>query len=174
MKAAALALLALLGGCGRAGAPTAAASDAPANSAGARLEQAASAAGLVADPALSDPVGLYAAETDRLCIARGTARGNGVLSVGVVIDYGDGQGCVARGTARQSGAALRVDLGNGCTLAARFEGDRVQFPATVPSGCDAACNGRASLAAIDVARLSDSPGEAAALHDPAGRPMCAS
>ncbi len=139
--------------------------------AGARLEQAAVAAGLVVDPASQSIVGAWARDTDRACIVPGDGKGD---RFGVLIDYGLGQGCAASGTVRRSGDTLDVRLGEDCRLTARFDGTRVVFPTEVPPACDRRCTGRASLAALTVERQSESVSEALSLRTPGGRPLCAS
>ncbi|EZP56710.1 MULTISPECIES: hypothetical protein [Sphingomonas] len=158
---AALALAALLAGCGS---PTPTVTDTP----GSRLERAALRAGLVADPASGDPVGSWAAETDRLCIV---PQDGGALRIGAVIDYGEGQGCAAAGVARRRGSDLAIAFGP-CRFDARFEGDRIVFPAALPAGCDRYCTGRATLDALTVERLSASRAEAATLRTPSGKRLC--
>lgn len=133
---------------------------------GDRLEAAARRAGLIADASAS-PVGLYARENDRLCVTP-TATG---LRVGALVRFDDGQGCVARGSATRDGDRLRVSFG-ACRFDARFDGDRVVFPAALPPSCNASCTGRATLTALAVDRLSQSVAEAAALTDPHGAPLC--
>lgn len=151
----------LLAGCHR---------DQPAaDSAGARLEAAAVARGLAPDPSHASPVGSWASDTDHLCVVPAD-RG---LRIGAGIDYGDGQGCAASGTAERRGDQLRVSFG-ACRFNARFEGDRIAFPAELPPACDRACTGRASLAALAVERLSDSASEAATLRGPNGGLLCGS
>lgn len=131
---------------------------------GAALEQAAIARGVVRDPATAQPVGLYAREGDRLCV---TAQ-----RIGVFIDYGEAIGCSARGTYARDGERMRVDFGKDCAFDAAFDGDGVRFPGSLPTGCEAACRGRASLSGLQFDRLSESASEAAALRDPAGRGLC--
>ena len=132
----ALALALTLAACGRV-------ADQPAaETAGASLERAAMARGVVADPAKVDPVGLYGSESDRLCVV---PQGDG-YRVGASVDFGEGQGCVATGAATGR-KTLDVRFGEACRLTAAIEGDRVTFPATLPAGCDRFCTGRASLAA---------------------------
>lgn len=139
---------------------------------GARLEQAARAAGIVADPARASLIGSWARETDRVCAvpAEGTRPGREVR-LGVLIDYGEGQGCAASGIARQSGGKVAVAFG-ACRFDAQFDGDRLSFPAELPSACDALCTGRATLSAVSVERLSSSVSEAETLRTPAGRALC--
>lgn len=156
-----LALALVLAGCGRA-------ADRPdAGTAGAALERAAVARGVVADPARIDPVGLYASASDRLCVV---PRGDG-YRVGASVDFGEGQGCFATGTATgRSTLDIRFDAA--CRLTAAIEGDRVTFPATLPAGCDRFCTGRASLAALAADRISASAVEAASAATGDGKAMC--
>ncbi|MGI4730832.1 MAG: hypothetical protein ACRYFW_03660, partial [Janthinobacterium lividum] len=134
---------------------------------------AAIADGVIADPARADPVGLYARENDRMCVVPGES---GAYRVGVLVSFDDAPGCTARGSATRVGDRLDVALGEAgsCRFTARFEGDRIVFPAQLPDGCDRRCTGRASLAALAVDRLSDGVAEAGAQRDGAGRPLCAS
>src|SRR3546814_12786106 len=90
------------------------------------------------------------------------------------MDYGDGQDCTASGTARREGELLRVTLAgkDGCGFDARYEGDRIVLPGTLPKGCARYCTGRASLAGMEVDRLSDSAAEARAMRDAKGRLLC--
>lgn len=144
---------------------------APATAASA-LEAAAIQAGVIPDPDGTDPSGLYARETDRVCIVP-TAT---AYRVGVVVDYGDDQRCGGSGTATRVGETLHIELGDagGCSFDARFEGDRIVFPGRVPDACRQICERRASVAALDVARLSESVSEASTLRDTNGRLLCAS
>lgn len=135
------------------------------------LESAAIARGLVRDPDDSDIAGLYARDTDRLCIvAAGTS-----YRVGAFVDYGDGITCSGAGTVERSGDALRIALGAGdaaCRFDARFDGDTIRFPGAMPAACERQCAQRASYAGLEVARMSDSAAEAAAMRDAAGKRLC--
>lgn len=144
------------------------------DTAGDRLEAAAVARGVVADPARVDATGLYAAGEDRLCVVPRAAGAAG-YRIGMLVRYDEAQGCTARGTAERTGDRLDVELGGGageCRFAARFEGDRIVLPADLPPACDRVCTGRASLAALAVERLSDGAAEAAAQRDAGGHPLC--
>ena len=162
-RAIALALALLLGACGEGEAPIAA------TGAGAKLERAAVAAGLVPDPARASIVGAWVRDSDRVCVVPGEG---GRERIGVVIDYGEGNGCVASGTVRRSGDRLAVDLGT-CRIDARFDGERITFPAEIDPACERSCRGNASLAALAVERVSGSAAEAASLRAPSGRLLCA-
>ncbi|MBB3692910.1 hypothetical protein [Sphingomonas sp. BK580] len=153
----------LLAGCERAvPAPSANASD------GVALERAASAAGLIAAPARERPVGVFAAETARLCLV---PRRDGALRAGASLDYGAGQRCVARGDARAD-SALTVDWGGGCTVVLRYDRDALVFPTTLPAACDSRCTGRASMAGLRLERLSESVAEASRTRGADGRLLC--
>lgn len=141
-----------------------------ASSPGKRLEVAASAAGLVVDPATASEVGSWARDGDRLCVAPAT---DGNERIGALVEYGERQGCVAAGTVRRSDEQLDVAFGD-CKFAARFNGERIVFPATLPAACDRLCTGRASLAALSVTRVSSAASEARTLRSPQGKALCAS
>jgi hypothetical protein len=157
-------LVLLVGGCGDGGRPAAE------RSAGAQLEGAAVAAGLVADSASRSITGSWSRDTDRACIV--PTAGGKAIRIGVLIDYGEGQGCAGSGTVSRQGDTLDIRLGD-CRVAARFDGERIVFPAEVPSACDRLCTGHASLAAMTVERQSEAVSEAMSLRTPGGRILCA-
>lgn len=164
--ACALGVALFLAGCHR-GAPDPSAAPAPQG-----LEAAAIAAGVIPDPASTDLTGVYATGNDRICIVPNAQ----AYRIGVFVDYDETQNCGASGVVTRDGDTLRVTLGaegdSGCSLDARFEGDRIVFPARVPDRCQQACRGRASIAALDVMRLSESAAEAATVRDARGRLLC--
>jgi hypothetical protein len=135
---------------------------------GEKLEAAATAAGLVVDPATAPIAGSWARDNQRMCVVPA----GDALRVGALLDYGDGQGCAASGTAERRGERLRVRFGD-CRFEARFDGERIAFPAALPDACATLCTGRASLAAFAVDRLSTSISEAATLRAPSGQGLCA-
>lgn len=162
MRIALVALL-LLAGCAQEADVT--------NEGGAALERAAIAAGVVRDPQGTALAGLYARDTDQVCIV---AAGDG-YRIGASVDYGD-QGCSAAGRAVREGERLRITLDGaaGCSFEARLDGERIIFPGAVPAGCDVLCNGRASLAALEADLLSEAAAEAATMRDRRGRELCRS
>lgn len=139
------------------------------DTAGAQLEAAAERAGLVADPATVSLVGSWAQDTDRLCVT--PIRGDR-YRIGALIDYGEGQGCLASGTAERKGERVAVAFG-ACRFDARFDGERIVFPADLPTACDRLCTGHATLAALSVAQLSTAVSEAETLRSPSGKLLCA-
>ena len=135
--------------------------------AGDRLEAAAQDRGLVADPQGS-LVGAWGRDTDRVCVV---SAADGTSRIGALVDYGDGNACAARGTLERAGERVRVQLGE-CRFDARFDGDRLTFPAELPSACAQACTGRATLVALAVERLGSSMSEAATLRSADGQLLC--
>ncbi|WP_423602070.1 hypothetical protein [Sphingomonas sp. MS122] len=136
------------------------------------LESAAIERGLVRDPSDSDVTGLYARDTDRVCVIR---KGD-AYRIGAFVDYGDGLSCAGSGTATRAGETLSVRLegkgGIACAFDARFDGERITFPANVPAECARFCGPRASFAALDADRLSESAAEARALRSADGARLC--
>lgn len=139
------------------------------NSGGAALEEAAIAAGVVRDPDASALAGLYARDTDQVCIVAK----DGGYRIGASIDLGD-QGCSAAGTVTRSGGRLNVafDGAPGCAFEAQLDGDRIIFPATMPAGCERLCTDRASFAALEVDLLSEAVSEARSMRDRKDRELC--
>lgn len=160
----ALAALFLLGGCQGQSAPDAW----PTPSS---LEAAAIDAGIISDPANTDPTGLYARDRDKICVVPSAT----AFRVGLYVNYGDDYFCSGSGEATRAGETLHVELTSapGCSFDAKFDGDRIAIPGALPDACQKACSKRASLAGLTVERLSDSPSEAAALRDGRGRMLCA-
>ena len=76
----------------------------------------------------------------------------------------------------RSGETLAVTLtgknGVSCSFDARFDGEHIRFPATVPPECAKFCGPRASFAALDAERLSGSAAEARALRSAEGKRLC--
>ena len=160
-------VLLLIGGCQRDAVRHTTASAAPTG-----LEAAAIQAGVIADPGSTEITGLYARDTDRVCIVPSAT----AYRIGVSVDYGDQQRCSGSGAVSRVGETLHVELGTkgGCSFDARFEGDRLVLPGRLPLACQQLCEGRASIAALDVARLSESVSEASTLRDNKGRLLCSS
>ena len=165
MRRAGLVLLLLAAGCERQAPPEQRAAT-PVKG----LEAAAIQAGVIPDPNSTEIAGLYARETDRICIVP-TAT---AYRIGVVVDYGDQQRCGGSGSITRVGETLHIELGQkpGCGFDARFEGDRIVFPGRIPDACRQVCERRASIAALDVAKLSESVSEASTLRDARGRLLC--
>jgi len=167
VKRLALVALMLLTACSRGAAPA----ENKTGNAATGLEAAAIQAGVIPDPDDTDITGLYARDTDRVCIVPGAS----AYRIGVYVSYDERENCGGSGTATRVGQNVHVEMdgAEGCGFDARFEGDRLVFPARVPDGCQKICSHRASLAALDVDRLSESVSEAATLRDGKGRLLCA-
>lgn len=163
MKPAARALALLLAGCG--GQPTVGNE----SSAGAALERAARASGMVSDPSRIVPTGVYGSGEDKVCLV---PQGGNRYRIGASVDLGEQQRCAGRGTARGRNK-LDVRLADGCEFVASVDGDTIAFPAVLPGACDTMCEGRATLAALGAARLSDSVAEATRVVGSDGEPLCA-
>lgn len=135
------------------------------------LEKAAIERGLVRNPDDTEIAGLYARDTDRICIVPG----NVGYRIGAFVDYGDGITCSGTGTASRVGETLRIELGadNACGFDAKFDGEKITLPGALPEGCNKLCNRRASYAGLEVSRLSESAAEAAAMRDANGKRLCA-
>ena len=133
------------------------------------LETAAIQRGLLPDPVSADPVGLYARDTDRLCIVEG----KGGYRVGLTTDFGEGIACNGSAIGALSGDRVTLKFSEECQVEAAFRGDRITLPGKVPDGCKTLCRGRASLAGVDVSRLSNSGSEARAMRGANGKLLCA-
>jgi hypothetical protein len=135
------------------------------------LESAAIERGMVRDPRDTEIAGLYARDTDRVCIVPE----DGGYRIGAFVDYGDRITCSGKGTVSRVGEKLRIELGEGedrCGFDARFDGDKIYFPGNVPDACQKLCARRASYAGLEVARMSESVAEASAMRDSQGRQLC--
>ena len=134
------------------------------------LERAAIAAGVVRDPADTDLTGLYARETDKVCIVPDTVG----YRIGALVDYGERQSCAGAGRVTRSGETLHVEFDGapGCSIEARFDGERIDFPGRVPAACGKLCSARASFAALDAVLQSNAIAEARTLRDPRGKALC--
>lgn len=161
MRAVAASLLLLLAGCsGGQGGNAQAPQD---------LETAAIERGLVRDPDDSDLTGLYARDTDRICVVRSGSS----YRIGAYVDYGDRITCSGAGTVERRGETLRIALGkDGCSFDAQYDGDRIKFPGALPDACKKLCARRAAFTGLEAARLSESAAEAAAMRDASGRRLC--
>ena len=160
MRIAAAALL-MLAACGDGGGE---------ESAGARLEAAAIARGVIPDPESLKLVGAYGRGADRMCVIE---QGGG-LKMGVDVAYGGDLGCTARGTAKQDGEDIDITLdgAEGCRFTARFDGDELAFPGRLPDSCASFCDVPASLAGLTVDRLSDAASEVRAMRGQQGSLLC--
>jgi hypothetical protein len=136
------------------------------------LETAAIERGLVRNPSDTEIAGLYARDTDRICVVPDKQLG---YRIGAFVDYGDRITCSSTGTVSRVGETLHVELGgegDKCSFDARFDGEKISFPGALPDGCNKFCARRASFAGLEVTRLSESPAEAEAMRDANGKRLC--
>ena len=132
------------------------------------LESAAIERGLVRDPKDTEIVGLYARDTDRICVLHSA----GEYRIGAFVDYGDGITCSGAGSVTRAGERLHLRLSDACSFDARLEGDKLAVPGALPDGCKALCSQRASFAGLEVSRMSESAAEAEAMRDASGKRLC--
>jgi hypothetical protein len=158
--------LALLLGLAACGGPA----PAPSSGTAVDLENAAILRGLVRDPRHVSIAGAYARGPDRLCIVPAAA----AHRIGIVIDYGEGNGCRATGSVQRDGEGLALTLGadGGCRFTAHYDGDHLALPGSLPKACAQLCTGRAALAGAQFARLGESVPEAQAMRDAEGHALC--
>lgn len=159
-----LAWLALLAGCSETQAGGDSAVVTP-------LDAAAIEAGVITDPDRLDLAGSFSdtggTGSDAFCASGNRDAG---YKVGVLVTFGASSQCEGRGDAALSGEQVRIDLTrngdgdtmNGCSFAARFDGNALSLPGSLPGGCAAACSDRGSLAGASFALVE--AGQAAALQ----------
>lgn len=127
------------------------------------LETLAAERGVIGETHSENPVGSYGRTydggQDRLCLAAiDEARDDGMTyAVGVEIRIGEEEYCRGSGVARRADDALILQLADGCTIAARYEGDRLVMPGAVDAACASLCSTRGSLAGVTFPRRSTSP-----------------
>ena len=146
----ALALMAMLTGCGQpdAAAPARIDADNP-------LEAAALEANLVVDPGTTPPTGLYehvhTSGTDSFCASPDGGGNN--YRFGLIASFGSTLTCEGRGTARHVDEELALDFDDAdCSFVARYDGQSVTMPGVVPDGCSALCGPRASMSGVSIER----------------------
>ena len=166
----ALALLLSLAAC-RAGEEPAAPEVIDADNA---LESAAREANLVVDPDATPPTGLYerihSSGTDSFCaVPDGDDH-----RFGLIASFGTTLTCEGRGSAVHDGETLALDFdGADCSFTARYDGQSVAMPGTVPAGCSALCGPRASMSGVSIARTGWEVADANRLRSRrSGAPMC--
>lgn len=145
------------------------------------LDVAAIEAGVIVDPSALDLAGSFAdaagTGSDAFC-ARGNRQGD--FAVGVLVSFGESSQCEAQGSARLSGEQVRINLHRsgtgkavaGCSFAARFDGNGLVLPGSLPAGCDAVCSDRASLAGASFALVEPGDGAAAAARGRSIKRLC--
>lgn len=176
---AALSLALILASCGdERTAPTEAQST-PAGdpqSVGARLDALAAEEGLLPDGGDRSPEGgygrTYAGGRDRMCLVEAVA--DGTYRFALEVRIGQDQGCRGGGSAVLDGGLVRLsfDGASGCTIDARYEGDRLVMPGRVPEPCARLCSRRGSLAGVAFPRIGDGRAMASSMTDSADEVLC--
>lgn len=146
------------------------------------LDAAAIEAGVIVDPAALDLAGSFAdtggTGSDAFC-ARGERQGD--YAVGVLVSFGGSSQCEAQGSARLAGEQARITLNRsgagksvaGCSFSARFDGNGLALPGSLPAGCQAVCSDRASLAGASFALVEPGDRAAAAARGRSIERLCA-
>lgn len=159
MKHAPLLLIPLLAGCGGS-------------------EGGGEAARRTSGPAVqtAELTGLYEARGEggqhhRMCMISDES---GAAAFGIVTEAPDGASCGGAGRAVRQGAVLRLTMTGDqeCAIAARIDGTKVTFPATVGESCSYYCGPGATLAGISFEKTGGTAADAGRAMDLAGGPLC--
>lgn len=133
------------------------------------LDAAAIDAGVIADPQAIDLAGSFAdpgaTGSDAFCAQGNRDKG---YKVGLLVSFGASTQCEGTGSAMLAGETAEISLSRngegdtigGCRFSARFDGNALALPGSVPAACSALCTHRASLAGASFALVE--PGNAAA------------
>lgn len=146
------------------------------------LDTAAIEAGVIADPFVIDLAGNFAdtggTGNDAFCARGDRQRG---YAVGVLVTFGGSSQCEAQGRASLSGEKARISLNRsgkgrpveGCSFTARFDGNGLALPGSLPAGCLAVCSDRASLAGASFALVEPGDDAAGMARGRSIDPLCA-
>ena len=120
------------------------------------LESAARAANLVVDPDATPLTGLYerihTSGTDSFC-ALPDGDDDEHYRFGLIASFGTTLTCEGQGSAVHNGETLALDFDDAdCAFTARYDGQSVAMPGTVPEGCSALCGPRALMSGVSIAR----------------------
>jgi hypothetical protein len=113
------------------------------------LESAAREANLVVDPDATPPTGLFerihTSGTDSFC----AVPDGDDYRFGLIASFGTTLTCEGRGSAVHEGETLALDFDDAdCSFTARYDGQSVAMPGTVPDGCSALCGPRALMSGV--------------------------
>lgn len=145
------------------------------------LDAAAIEAGVIADPDAVDLAGGFAdiggTGSDAFC-----ARGNREqgYDIGVLVTFGEGSQCEAQGRATLAGEQVQINLSrtgkgkplSGCSFTARFDGNGLALPGSVPEDCQPVCSARASLAGASFALVQAGDSAAGAARGRSVKRLC--
>jgi hypothetical protein len=140
------------------------------------LETAARDANLVVDPATTPPTGLFdrihSSGTDSFCAVPDGDSND--YRFGLIASFGTTLTCEGQGSAVHDGETLALDFDDAdCSVTARYDGQSVAMPGTVPAGCSALCGPRASMSGVSIARTGWEVADARRLRSrQSGVPLC--
>ncbi len=130
----------------------AAGTDGQDGSAGAALEQAAVATGILSASGAVSLSGAYERVSD-IGVDRFCAVGNDDdgYQVGMLAEFGPDTVCEAIGSAERDGEDVTIILSgkDQCQFVAQFDGDTIVFPGGLPAGCQSYCGPRARLDGVN-------------------------
>ena len=135
------------------------------------LDALAMESGALPDQSAENPVGRYGRRyeggADRLCIIPDGEESER-YRFGAEMRIGGDEYCRGAGEARIDGAivSLRFEgIGEGCTIEARYEGDRLVMPGQLGMACNLLCSSRGSFAGMAFPRIDRDGAAAAQMRD---------
>lgn len=135
------------------------------------LDALAMESGALPDQNAVNPVGRYGRRyeggVDRLCIIP-ESEGGDRYRFGAEMLIGGDEYCRGAGEARVDGDRLSLrfeGVGEGCTIDARYEGDRLVMPGQLGMACNLLCSSRGTFAGTTFLRIDRDAAAAAQMRD---------
>ena len=135
------------------------------------LDALAMESGALPDQNAENPVGRYGRRyeggVDRLCIVP-EREGSDRYRFGAEMRIGGDEYCRGAGEAELDGdmVSLRFEgIGKGCTIKARYEGDRLVMPGQLDMACNLLCSSRGSFGGTAFPRIDRDAAAAAQMRD---------
>lgn len=136
-----------------------------------QLDALALESGALPDQSAENPVGRYGRRyeggVDRLCVTP-PSDGSTRYRFGAEMLIGGDEYCRGIGEARFDDGKLLLrfeGIGEGCTIEARYEGDRLVMPGTLGMACNLLCSSRGSFAGMSFPRIDRNAAAAAQMRD---------
>lgn len=136
-----------------------------------QLDALAMESGALPDQSAANPVGRYGRRyeggVDRLCIIP-ESEGASRYRFGAEMLIGGDEYCRGAGEARLDDDKLVLQFegaGEGCTIKARYEGDRLVMPGALGMACNLLCSSRGSFASMTFPRVDRNARAAAQMRD---------